>query len=798
MSGSKSIDNDSSAIIPSGGYGAKGGFSISGQLDWANLIKLPFEIPIGILSRISAARVDPYTIVVGQRLGHLFQLTLYGRQHIQESLSKLRPFQTLGRALYIGVGLDHIIHILARTEEGKMCILLCATLSEFYGKSTAAQVLIEMVKTSRAPEELRPSIMEWEGLVDACAGVFTTSLFPALAEKYMQLHPEHKVLGLKHRHNKNWARDCSSAESLAKTLLALAEVTQGELSSITIIGRADAGWLAAFAEWFFGLAVRIIWGPTNEVLYPGSGSEQDCQVLIILNGVPGTEASRSLITTDKTYRLLDAADFIQVENREDVSNIFVAGRLEWDSLLDSVFGPELKKLIKLPHAVGAALGSLARILQAVAGAEDGIKYRFRQTCAHYNDSSYGKGLVVSIIRQFPELILFKDSMEKAVRQDSPKAFADYEASMAVLRTACDCLMCKTGDPDPKGYCLLIIIEVIAVIARAMSVINLPTMMYPSRIGIEAFYARQVDIWRTVEEATYSDKAVRKFGPAYRVLKTYPRPIFSAMRIFSGWVPIDLKHYDTNLPSEDRTCAFSANGVCAYYEALSQLSDDSESFARVNVVPGRVELHGKVYAHMTDFIEPSYMSKATDVEGWPDALSLKEVSILVRERSTSLQIAFEVYGSDPSISHKILMYPAATIQDFWNRRGLIQCRSIGCSLISNDVEIREDKPGYKLCQIASTKIEVFEVDLLRRWILMSTKSSLSRSIFYADKECINCCFRAAVGALPKRGHRDIVIIRPRQDNDDWNAIKIPTNKGGHTQRTKKAPNLFNILSRSEKK
>ena len=243
MSEPSSNENDLPGIIPSGGSGAKGGFSTSGQLDWVKIIKLPFEISIGILSRISAARVDPYTIVVGQKLGQLFQLTSLGRQRVREPLSQLRAFPTLNQALYIGVGIENMIHILARTEEGMMCIVLCSDLSDFYSNTNAAEVLMEMVQLSRAPEELRPSILEWESLIDACAGVFATSLFPTLGEKYMRLHPEHRLLGFKilsgmSRPN---IRGCSSAESLAKTLLALAEVSRGELASITIIGGADAG-----------------------------------------------------------------------------------------------------------------------------------------------------------------------------------------------------------------------------------------------------------------------------------------------------------------------------------------------------------------------------------------------------------------------------------------------------------------------------------------------------------------------------------------------------------------------------
>lgn len=115
-----------------------------------------------------------------------------------------------------------------------MCIALCASMSEFYDMSIAAETLIEMVKTSRAPEELRPSILEWNALLDTCAGVFAASTFPRLAEKYMQLHPQHKALGYEPLQGTTTkVRGCSSPESLAKALLALGELTRGDLASFT-------------------------------------------------------------------------------------------------------------------------------------------------------------------------------------------------------------------------------------------------------------------------------------------------------------------------------------------------------------------------------------------------------------------------------------------------------------------------------------------------------------------------------------------------------------------------------------
>lgn len=85
-----------------------------------------------------------------------------------------------------------------------------------------------------------------------------------------------------------------------------------------------------------------------------------------------------------------------------------------------------------------------------------------------------------------------------------------------------------------------------------------------------------------------------------------------------------------------------------------------------VIPSRIELDGKVYYHETDLTSEI----VPHITGWPKWFSFDEVSVLVKEKSSSLQIAFEVHGSDIGVHHKPLMFPVKTIQLFGNKRGLV--------------------------------------------------------------------------------------------------------------------------------
>ena len=376
---------------------------------------------------------------------------------------------------------------------------------------------------------------------------------------------------------------------------------------------------------------------------------------------------------------------------------------------------------KIPHAVGGALGSLARISQALAVAEDAIIHPFRESYGHYNDGSYGKGLILSLLNQLPELVIFKDHMESAVRQDLPKAFTSYEANLSALQLACACRMCREDFGLQEDYCCIMIIEIVVVITRTMSNTAVPIDIAPSRLGVEAIYARQVVLWEKMENEAHTDGRIKEFGPAIRAAKAFPQPIFDALRIFCERVP-------TNVDIIETTSAVSASGICVYYEALSQLSDDSESVARVSVVPGRIEMHKKVYYHMTDLTTPNFST----VSGWPECLSLDELSVILKEKHSSLQIAFEVHRSDSDAGQSILMLPAKTVECFWSRRGLITCTAVGCKAVAKDAKIKERRPGYIMCELAGVEIEVFEVNLLQRWMLMNINININININNNDR------------------------------------------------------------------
>ena len=66
---------------------------------------------------------------------------------------------------------------------------------------------------------------------------------------------------------KRHSRGVASRDAIAEALLGLIQLSQGKLQQMTIVGRADVGFIVAIAEWLIGLEVIIADGDTGETMF---------------------------------------------------------------------------------------------------------------------------------------------------------------------------------------------------------------------------------------------------------------------------------------------------------------------------------------------------------------------------------------------------------------------------------------------------------------------------------------------------------------------------------------------------
>lgn len=194
--------------------------SQQGSIDWVNLVTKVLSFPVGLLARLCATRVDPYTLAVGQAMSQKFQLGPAGQQNMKRALGKLDSFNSFGDVFSFGFSPQSFVRTLSRTDEGGSLLALCAALGECFQEDLVAEVLHSLAQSYKAPESLTPSTFEWLALTNACSGLLSATDFPVLAEQLMSMAPNNGKFSSNHLTPfENDGRGFPSNDDLANALL---------------------------------------------------------------------------------------------------------------------------------------------------------------------------------------------------------------------------------------------------------------------------------------------------------------------------------------------------------------------------------------------------------------------------------------------------------------------------------------------------------------------------------------------------------------------------------------------------
>jgi hypothetical protein len=688
-----------------------------------DLSKLPVQATFGVLSRYSAARVNPYTAMVGEVLCQNFQLTATGRQNLEKAVGSLKVVGGLGNTLEFGFGMEDVIRAMAKTERGCVCLALCAALKECYSDDIAVEVLLEMARLVNVNGQYMPSSQSWKGLLSACAGTLSTSKFPFLAEHLMQLPRDEHRLGAFRRLDAlpTSVRSCSRPASIAEALSGLARISRGEMQAITLYGGSDAGWLAALAEWLLDLKVMI--SNFDGTLYYINGDADSIQINVVMRK-KNDELSPDILAAETTFVLDDVSQIFEKESRSPTAAV-VSGRLEWEHALISAFLSDFKRLMGISYTLGDCIGSAARLFKGLTQADEAFPFKYRLACTSYSDAAYGAGFVLNTVQWFPELRRLKDIMLKSVSQDFASARRRYEACISAIRAHCNCTTCQskaTGhdafdeddgdvpmtpvpedeealyspienesdedneDWDPDRFCEVVITETIISLSRALSNVVLEDNgLLPIRSGLELAYGRQLNYRLS---AFLGRSALREVGPiafcldfdndfSFGVQENNEEGIemrlHTVLELFAGRRP--------QLTSTNCS-ALCANGICAFLDIISGASSESmeiESASKIHILPGRISHEKKFYNSLIDHVQAIDLPDT----GFMSAIELTNVErpqlskiLKVRETYTGLEVWMEIDarpGRDGKKPRKVWVGPSRLAVCLTSRRGLISCK-----------------------------------------------------------------------------------------------------------------------------
>ncbi|KAI9706331.1 MAG: hypothetical protein M1820_004907 [Bogoriella megaspora] len=578
---------------------------------------ISISAPLGILTRLSGSQLDPFTVIVSRHLFGIFEISYKGSLLVSEALANLHAFPSFQGLIWFGFGIKHPIHILAETANGTACVAMCACIGEAYSDRRAAVILDQMTSLLWDKEDvyrhLRPSLSQWKQLVQCCQGALATSSFSLLMEDLMKLcdsSEEPRVSHIRDDPSQKLSpnlREAGGVRSTAKALIALAEVSTGELESITITGQADCGFVAALAVWLFDLSVVVKLTEVSEAIYQHNVSErQRIHITWIIN--PSTDPGDTSVLR-RTYAIPQFNDILLVDQS---GHNHLAGRVPWQSVITRVFGGAGRRLLDLPSSLGSVLGAAARIFTAAATCSGEVAPNTAKFYGFPGDASHGIGFVDTATERFSELAPLRTRMEAALEQSFTKATEEYEQAMTQIAASCSCTVCNLdaldnsdiefyGDGGVEPFCLPLLVSVIIRLIQCISCLVIRPEhldMQPSRTGIEMFYLSYRELGRFVDKGTTVE---RLFNYCSR----------GSVLTEASWIYGGKAGLDVDIHTSGPNSALSQRGYCFYLEVLNGLSDDLNLVQSVCVVPGHVIYGLRTYELMQDYTtrEPNYPARA---------------------------------------------------------------------------------------------------------------------------------------------------------------------------------------------
>ena len=538
------------------------------------------------------AGVEPITVVIGQALAKNFQMSSLGIHRVGEAIENLGCVPGIGEALWFGSGTNHVLQNMNHTIESSTCIMLCSALSETRSITLSARVLYELTETYKSSSPgatMTPSLQQWESIIKVSAGCLASTPFGTVVGQMVDLMHNRPDIDPREM-NKHRAR-VGKPQDVAKVLNALARLSVGQITTLTISGSCDCGWVAAVAHWFFDIIVEFH-DQEGQTVYPvGKPTALSQRKLIV---VLAPDKPNILQVVSVAYQIADVTRDIIAGCEPDFNVASLLVRLPWRSVFQQTFGKQASTLIKeLQDDLGTAIGSAARIFSEYVKAQtDKLSLQpFPESDISFSlwyghgSASYGQGFLHFVCKTFPELESLQETMEDAAQKSFSDAVAQYQSAHVRLKSTCGYQSCKSkhaaSSDVPQSICLPLLCKFVIRLALDLSVTSVPSSILPTRSGLEEVYWEYYMADAPHKDGVYNLLTHMKFESAQAKMLT----VFTGIRTYA--------------PARD-VSAIVKYGLCLYVGVLRGLSDMPEEMARIHIVPGRIETRsGRTYDKLID-------------------------------------------------------------------------------------------------------------------------------------------------------------------------------------------------------
>jgi hypothetical protein len=689
----------SGALVSSGTGDAS--FAQQGSLDWVALGRMQYSTSIAVLGRLAKAGIDSLTIAFGQAMCIRLPIGAHGENVLTQAMSNLAAKSSAADLLWFGTGVRHILRELVQTSQGCSLVALCAALTEGHSTAVSALVLYDIAKQIGGPQELQPSLEQWEALVRTAAPAFNTTTFGLRVHqigKFAPVPDAEPSLKKKIRPI-NLSPKIPHPSDLARVLLSIGQIVQGSLQSVSVRGGCCCSWIAAWGDFVLGLRVLVRDEHDNVVFANFNPSEAFAQIDV-------TFMTRTfhddIICVQTSHIVRSGEDFVRhcfgrqrFVHEHDVT--FHAGTLTWNTMLLGSFGsafvlltghggddlaerpgPSIRELLGSDMQVwDRALLSRRQIFTRLTAISIIVLFAKSPTISYYDHVQLYLSRVCDIV---PELQPFQSEIQNAMEEflvilGTQSCILDRESSghpsvIAILvaeycryrdrlDSTCGCREHnKSGRARLIQFCLRKIVETMIYVAYMLDRVVLDSPLQPTIYGMHRLYAaaatKQMLNGAEVEINVFEGKNTLDSTDQAAFVRHLTRNMDGGNNSLFGDLAVLFAGQDWDVDLLG-SIARSDGKIYCYSRLLEELTDNLRAASQVHVGSGTMEYRSRTYRVLFDRSgqkerEPGYSARHTEIVQSTECLQYDTTSrpitseIVIDETPTHLYLRHQVSTS----------------------------------------------------------------------------------------------------------------------------------------------------------
>lgn len=609
-------------------------FAQQGTVDWVGLSNSTAQFSVGVLARLSKAGIDVFTLQMGRAICSDFPLTPSVQDGLTDAIQKLKKYGSYGDLVWFGFGIKHIVTDLAETEEGLTCVSLCAALSTLYENLYCAQVLRDLCKVRKAPESFTPALRQWRTLVTLCSGVLSQHRFSLCLQGFTALISPH----LK-KSSKLGFSTATVSSNLARAVLTMAQLSKGQLASVTFAGGLDCAWLAAFAEVILSLDIEIVGSFDMSIYRSRSDFVVQPQVKILIGDDTATGGQHSKNLSISKASLIKSGRTLFHPSPSPGSGVLRL-RAPWAKILRATFHQALDRLLNgitgqqfamflycastFPELDRRHMKCKTILKHCYYSWETLVSPTLRQ-----DKRSSGQNFLQFAVQQLPEL-------KSWVRCDLSNLLPDEIEikllnALHVIKKTCSCSLETRMQNE---VCLTGLAHTIFLFLRILLATTIEEQIHPSIPGLLHLY--------------YQHAATCNNGPTGTRYSFEFQMIELVACVFSG---SSIKN-----PIIDKTPGYMAiadENICVYRHIIEDPEASPTSIETYRVTRGYIAYAGTSYREIHFMIQDQSDSSFDSLHFVKSVSSNMIIDTVIEETDAeqALQIGFRVTYTDKNINHR---------------------------------------------------------------------------------------------------------------------------------------------------